>query len=653
MNKIGFYYNRLKRMSVPEIAYRVRQKAVSLKDKSTTEDKLLKNTLSPEMPCKNLFNGEIAINDLDGFIKKSDLLCNNTFNIFSFKNFYVGEKIDYQKDYSSGLSAPSNKYAKDIDYRDSSKIGDIKYIWELSRHLHLPVLAIAWHKTGNKKYLDSFHSQLSQWFEQNPFLKGVNWSSGLELGIRLINWTICWHIISEDVSPQLKQRWLDSIYLHCWAIARNFSKYSSANNHLIGEAAGLFIACTALPRFESSKIWQRKAFDILVKECEKQNYNDGVNKEQALSYQQFVLDFLLISGIIGKAYGMDFPASYWSKIEKMMEFLASLENFRGKFPEYGDEDYGFVIDINQIEYGPYRSLLNTGAFVFNRKDFLKDNWQIDDKTLFILNIDGFDLKFKPQNIKPPRFKFDEGGYYILGTDLNTLKEQKLVFDCGPLGYLSLAAHGHADALSFYFSASGIPLFIDPGTYAYHANKKWRNYFRSTCAHNTVVIDNCNQSVITGNFMWGKRADSRLLSYSELTYVKGSHNGYVRLSDGVMHTRQISYQKHTNKWIIEDELACKEEHTAEVFFHVHPDCRVTQKDNKIVIEFEKGTCTLQPDSYSDISLHHGEEESPIGWYSPSYDIKIPCTTIKLKRKLTGGTNKIISSFTVDFAIDKCI
>ncbi|KNY26589.1 heparinase II/III family protein [Pseudobacteroides cellulosolvens] len=650
MKNIGFFYNRLKRMSVPEIAYRVRQKAVSLKDKSVNPNKLIKSCLSSDLPCKKLFDREIDINDLDGFIKKADLVCSNVFDIFSLKSFYVGEKINYHKDYSSGLSACSNKYAKDINYRDSSKIGDIKYIWELNRHLHLPILAMAWHKTGNNKYLDSLQSQLNEWLIQNPFLRGVNWSSGLELGIRLINWTICWHLLSDHISPQLRQEWINSIYLHCWYLSRNFSRYSSANNHLIGEAAGLFIACTALPQFPNSKTWQKKAYDILIKECEKQNYDDGVNKEQAISYQQFVLDFLLLSGIIGKAYGINFPATYWNRLEKMMEFLASLENFQGDFPQIGDEDFGFVININQIEYSPYRSLLNTGAFIFNRKDFLKDNWPIDDKTLFLLNIGGFAPSCKPQEAKPLRFRFDEGGYYILGTGLNTDKEQKLIFDCGPLGYLSLAAHGHADSLSFYFSAGGMPILVDPGTYAYHANKKWRNYFRGTCAHNTVAIDSCDQSVITGNFMWGKRANSKLLGYSELTSVKGSHDGYIRLNGGVIHTRQISYQKPSNKWLIEDELISEDEHLAEVHFHIHPNCRVTEKNRKIVIEFEKGICTLEPDSASDISLHHGKEESLLGWYSPSYDTKIPCSTLKLKRKITKGTNKLLTSFSVEFHMD---
>jgi hypothetical protein len=46
-------------------------------------------------------------------------------------------------------------------------------------------------------------------------------------------------------------------------------------------------------------------------------------------------------------------------------------------------------------------------------------------------------------------------------------------DHGPLGFLSVAAHGHADALSLEVRCGGVDVLADPGTYCYHGEREWR------------------------------------------------------------------------------------------------------------------------------------------------------------------------------------
>jgi uncharacterized heparinase superfamily protein len=86
---------------------------------------------------------------------------------------------------------------------------------------------------------------------------------------------------------------------------------------------------------------------------------------------------------------------------------------------------------------------------------------------------------------------------------------QVLLDAGPLGLGSLAAHGHADALSLWASLDGKPLLIDAGTYAYHEDPAWRDHFRSTPAHNTLTLDGKNQSEIHGPFLWGRKAQLAL------------------------------------------------------------------------------------------------------------------------------------------------
>jgi CRISPR/Cas system CSM-associated protein Csm2 small subunit len=643
----GFLLNRLSRMSFFEIIFRVKQKIqLEIEDRF-----LVYNKITPVFT--NIKNNELNLKydylNKTWIKKNAEDLCKNKLDIFSMKKYYLGKQINYHKDYKSGLCASSNKLGKKFNYRDINNIGDIKYIWEPNRHLFFLNLVLAYKITNNVKYLNKFYDFLNSWLKQNIFMLGANWCSSLEIGIRLINWTLCFIVIEDTIDEKFKDRWLEETYRHCWFIEKNLSAFSSANNHLIGEAAGLFIASSAIPYFQNSEKWQEKAYKILVSECEKQNYIDGVNKEQATSYQQFVLDFLLISGLIGKRFDKEFPPEYWERIEKMMEFLAALEDCSGNIPQIGDEDDGLVIDLGQREYGIYRSILNTGAYLFNRRDFLKLNGvsQLDDKTKFLLNLAGINFKHKPVKIKSVPKYFPEGGYYILGTEFNRKYEQKLIFDCGKLGYLSIAAHGHADALSFVMSAGGEPLFIDPGTYNYHADRSWRDYFRSTAAHNTLTIDDLDQSVITGSFMWSRKAQAELIEYIGNSYAKGTHDGYMRLKDRVRHNRSIEFDIKENTWKITDEILCKSRHNVSIFFHITPGCDMKKRKNSYDIDFKKGICTIyiQPDMSP--TLFRGGEEN-FGWCSPSYDIKTPATTLRLSKIINGNT-KIVTKFQLKFKL----
>jgi len=672
---IVFLANRLMRMSPPEVVYRFKKELQAFVEKSSLFMYRFDSGVVDEK-C-HFFYGQIHYKNTGRILQKANNLYNGRMNLFALRNLNIGDRIDYHRDYKSGLYAPRDMFSKNIDYRYYRKIGDIKYIWELNRHLFLVTLAQAFNISGNKKYLEKFKYFLNEWFEQNPFMLGVNWASSLEMAVRLINWTICWHLTNEFLDTNLIEIWLDSIYRHCWFIDRNLSSYSSANNHLIGEAAGLFIASTALPKFKPSQKWQLKAYRTLIQECERQNYHDGVNKEQAVSYQQFVLDFLLLSGIIGKSHNRMFPARYWSTIEKMLEYLAVLEDTGGNLPRFGDEDDGYVVDLGQKEYGTYRSLLNTGAIIFNRKDFLAEDGEIDDKTAVFLNIGDYSMDIVLKELRKEHhtrnnifyqtpesrkivtllepsstgkavlpLEFKEGGYYIMGSSFNTPREQKLVFDCGPLGYLSIAAHGHADALSFFFSAGGCPIFVDPGTYAYHANKEWRDYFRGTSAHNTVQVDGKDQSTIAGNFMWSHKANTRLLYNDCPTGVKGCHDGYGKLKDRVIHSREILYDEGINTWKIIDELECIKAHNIDIHFHLHPACILELDGNVGTITFDRGICCIIFQSDMNISVHEGSTNPLLGWYSVSYDVKLPSKTIRVSGKIN-GTTTVTTLFRVDF------
>ena len=90
---------------------------------------------------------------------------------------------------------------------------------------------------------------------------------------------------------------------------------------------------------------------------------------------------------------------------------------------------------------------------------------------------------------------------LLRTTVRRLPEIWCRCDGGPHGFLSIAAHAHADALSVEVRYGGVDILADPGTYCYHGEPAWRSYFRSTIAHNTVELGGRSQSSDGGPFMW--------------------------------------------------------------------------------------------------------------------------------------------------------
>jgi hypothetical protein len=157
----------------------------------------------------------------------------------------------------------------------------------------------------------------------------------------------------------------------------------------------------------------------------------------------------------------------------------------------------------------------------------------------------------------------------------------LVFDCGPFGYKPLPNHGHADALSFELHAYGQTLLVDAGVYSTALGQNWRNFFRGTAAHNTVVVDELDQSILMDTRRVYRPAETTLhqwLTHEHFDFVDGSHTGYNRLAEPITHRRQIFFIK-PEYWLVIDWLHGQGVHTFDLHFHLMPGV-VSQHDPAI-------------------------------------------------------------------------
>jgi hypothetical protein len=588
--------------------------------------------------------------DVRSCLEAADRIAAGRFDVFALRGIELGTPPRWNRDPKTGVEAPLT-FGKLLDYRDVRRVGDIKYLWEPNRHLHLVPLAQAYALGGDTRYFDVIRRHLESWFTACPCGMGPNWSSALEPALRLINWSAAWQIVGGAASPlfqddtgaRFRHRWLESVFQHARFVHGHFSLHSSANNHLIGEAAGLFIAAVTWPCWPQARIWLTQAKTILEREILLQNAADGVNLEQAVSYQRFELELLLIALLADKVNGGTFSAAFESRIEAMIEYLASVMDAGGNVPMFGDSDDGVVVRLAHGRgFCGYRSLLATGALLFRRAEFKIKAGALDDQTRWLVGGDADDA-FRALDAAdarlPVRQVFPAGGYYILGRDFETANEIRLVVDSGPLGYQTIAAHGHADALAFTLSLGGVEFFIDPGTYVYHTQESWRRYFRGTAAHNTVRIDGKDQSQPGGNFMWVKKARARCDVWSsspEQDVFEGRHEGYLSLRDPVLHRRRITLDKRTRRILIEDTLEMKAAHTVELFFHCSEHCRVDPAPCGYALSQGGTTVSLRLPQRAEaaVQVYCGSVAPIFGWVSRRFDEKHPAPTIAWRARLAG-------------------
>ena len=639
---INWYLNRLKTMTPSEIPYRLSQLVTKQIEKG-----LLKHII-PRQCVKSIRGNILPIADITHPLFESNMW------VFG-KNFdYSKEPINWHKDIFSGKEF-SFGFSKSMSIRKNSELS-AKNVWEINRLEFLPHIAINYKTTGEEKYLNQFVRIVESWHAANPYLLGINWYSNIEVNIRLINWFLCWEILNVDEIVDknsffknfVDTVWLPLIYQHCKYSYANPSKFSSANNHLISEYSGLFIAASKWDFKESSK-WLNYSKKGLEIEIHKQHSN-GINKEEAAEYIQFITDFFLLPYIIGEKTNNPLSKDYKSTLKQIFEYIYEFTDINSNFPKYGDEDDGKVICLSaDKQFNNFKSLMTSAAILFEDSRFKSKSSGFDLKNELLFGEKGKTIFNKIPSVKSEQIStfYKSEGHFIFRKQ-NNEKEIYLHFDAAPLGYLSIAGHGHADALSFLMQVNGYPIFVDSGTYSYHVSKQWRDYFVSTMAHNTVCVDGENQATQAGDTMWLNHYQCTVLEIQQnnkIEKVKATHTGYKNVS----HTRKIEFIKDEDTFLITDEIANNDGkmHDINVLFYLHPDIAVRdwEKSAFLLMGHSGVKLLFEIDSIEgDLKFVKGQEEPILGWYSESFMQKEPTTVISYNKK-TKSSIKVITKIRV--------
>ncbi|MGW7078073.1 alginate lyase family protein [Streptomyces sp. NPDC054866] len=554
---------------------------------------------------------------------------------------------DWWYDPKTGRRAPWG-YAFDMPYRDEDAVGDIKQIWELSRHQYLTVLAAAYAITGNERYAERVAEHLRLWWAANPPLRGVHWISGIELGIRLLSWVWVRRLLDgwpgaaglfEDNPVALNQIWHHQRWLAAFP-----SRGSSANNHVIAEAAGQFAAACAFGWFPSSARWRADALRSLERQLRGNTFGSGLNRELATEYHGLVLELGLAAVAEADAAHVPIPASVRLVLLRMTDALAAVVDSHLRPPRQGDADDGHGLIVDGAGTDRWASLLSTGDAVFGRLAWWPAVTATDVRTpLLAALVRPYAKSGSAPAVARPASRpghFADAGMTILR---DPAEEVWCRCDGGPHGFLSIAAHAHADALSVEVRHDGVDVLADPGTFCYHGQPEWRQYFRSTLGHNTLQLDGGDQSVSGGPFLWTRHARSRVLvadpsgaSHGGTARWSAEHDGY----QGSVHRRRVELTGASQELRVVDEVRGPRR-AVRLAFHLGPAIAADLVGNWALLTWtrdgEERSAVLDLPGQLSWRAHRGETEPPLGWYSAGFGRKEPATTL-VGTGFTDGTTQ---------------
>ncbi len=633
-------------MSVPEMAARMRDATVRqiwrghrLGHGAEKEQPRMVGRVGFRYPLPRSASAAVPLAARDRLLASAEHLMAGHWPVFVTWRHDLESTLDWFHDPRSGRRAPSKEYCFDVSHRDVHAVGNVKYVWELSRHHHLTLLAAAYYLTAEPRYARRVSEHLASWWEENPFLTGVHWTSGLELGLRLIAWVWIRRLLDEweGASALFEQNpvFLRQLADHQRYLAAFPSHHSSANNHRIGEAAGLFVAAAAFPYFADSSRWRRTAADTLRREAERQTFPCGLNRELATGYHGFVLELLLAALLEGEAAACPLGPEAWDVARRMSDALAAIVDSRLQPPRQGDSDDGCALLLDPPDYRRWPALLATGARLFGRLDWWPRIESEDVRTALWTALARAPAPVGgPRPAKRPSL-FSAAGVVLLRDGAQAQEEIWCRCDHGPLGFLALAAHGHSDALALEVRYDGVDVLADPGTYDYHGEPGWRDYFRSTRAHNTLQVNGTDQAAPVGPFIWGRHPRSRLLYVDGLdgdgpAVWRAEHDGFRRLRSSATHRRTVTLNRASRCLTVEDELDAINVPTITLAYHLGPriDCLLAGAVADLTWTGDRGPRGARLELPSALAWEAviGRTEPPLGWYSPRFGEKEPSCTL---------------------------
>ena len=348
-------------------------------------------------------------------------ICHLRFNLLgtSFDFSRTGE-IDWHREPVSGRRWPID-YVERIDrwLWSDRRPGDYKPIWELGRQQYLVTLGQAYWLTGDERYAEACAAHVLSWIRANPYPFGIHWYSALEIGIRLIAWGLAFQFARGSVyfARVAGHAFVRSVYQQATHLRAHLTRdWPGRNNHIIGEAAALAFVGALFDELAAASEWRETGLSLLESELSRQTHPDGVNREQAIAYHRFVLDFALLLIVLSRRGALRRSLVLETVAKGMLEYLMIVAAPDGEFPDLGDADGGRGYALSACsDAEAAREALAIGAVLFGRPDFKFAAQQFGEGAYWLLGDDGL-ATFEAMSAERPRLTsaaFPHSGHYVI------------------------------------------------------------------------------------------------------------------------------------------------------------------------------------------------------------------------------------------------
>src|SRR5690242_10064634 len=204
-------------------------------------------------------------------VHEAEKICRRRFDLLGYEELDFGDPINWHLDAVNGKISPQKPFYK-IPFLRFDEVGDVKVIWELNRHQHLVTLARAFCFTGDLRFAHEIVAQWYAWRKENPYPRGVNWASSLEIAFRCLSWLWVRHLLADSavIPPQFWDDLDQALLLGGRHIERYLSFYFSPNTHLLGEAVALFFLGVLCGGGRTTDRWRSTGWEIVQSQAERQ-----------------------------------------------------------------------------------------------------------------------------------------------------------------------------------------------------------------------------------------------------------------------------------------------------------------------------------------------------------------------------------------------
>ena len=459
------------------------------------------------------------------------------------------------------------------------------------------------------------------WIGANPVGQGTGWHS-YPIARRIVSWVQSVSLASAAAvfaGADAESAWLASLHQQAQYLEDHL-EFDVLGNHLLANGKALVFAGLFLAGMNAAR-WYETGQLLLDRGLREQILDDGGHEERSPMYHAIVLQDYLEVVAAQRLSGKETPGRWRDRLLAMADFLYGIRHPDGEIPLFQDAAFGIAHSPRDILAAAERLLQVPGRW--------PDAQPGPYCALFAPEA--------PEHPGPtaPAFavsgSWPATGYFRL---TGAAPADSLIVDARPMGPSHLPAHGHCSLFSYELSLSGVRFIVDSGVQEYEPGS-WRDFWRSTRAHNTIVVDDAEQTEIWASFRAGERTrllESGWLQRPGASLFVGRHSGFARRQPPTPQRRIIAALPE-GIWIVLDEVDGRGRHSVHSFVHLHPDAACTVSENHADIALGSLRMRLHPYRLRtgpavSLACFRGETNPIQGWYAAEFGKRQPNSVLSL-------------------------